>query len=177
MRPKGERDSNTSHHDRQLKSKSSAIINFTLPGVLFHVTTPCLYPAVIHAWGIQGKNCNLKAWGKDWNPPGTLLEQVSVVWNVEELLRPQGERQSARSEPALVLCSVDVTHVLHMSSVWAQGTPAWHPQVLKSSCSLQCILNSVFIYMFIYSTSSPSENLYKCLIKVWHRYKECATAT
>lgn len=97
---------------------------------------------------------------------GHSWEQVNVVWNVEELLRPQGERQSARSEPALVLCSVDVTHVLHMSSVWAQGTPAWHPQVLKSSCSLQCILNSVFIYMFIYSTSSPSENLYKCLIKV-----------
>lgn len=73
MRPKGERDRNTSHHDRQLKSKSSAIINFTLPGVLFHMTTPCLYPAVIHAWGIQGKNCNLKAWGKNWNPPGALL--------------------------------------------------------------------------------------------------------
>lgn len=38
MRPRGERDRNTSHHDRQLKSKSSAIINFTLPGVLFHTT-------------------------------------------------------------------------------------------------------------------------------------------
>lgn len=40
MRPKVERNRNTSHRDRQLKSKSSATINFPLPGVLFHRTIP-----------------------------------------------------------------------------------------------------------------------------------------
>lgn len=72
------------------------------------------------------------------------------MWNVEEeLLRPQGERQSARSEPALVLCSVDVTRAPHELGVGTGDTsmapsgveellfPAVHPKF------------SVHIYVYI----------------------------
>lgn len=90
------------------------------------------------------------------------------MWKVEEL-RAQGERQSARSEPALVLCSVDVTRAPHELGVGTGDTtvapagveellfPAVHPKF------------SVHIYIYLYiAPLLPVKNT---------RYKQCATAT
>lgn len=105
-----------------------------------------LYPAVIHAWGTQGKNCSLKACDENWNPPGAPLEQVRVVWNMEELLSPRVRGQVP--DLSLPWCFaawmwLRCSSCGHRGHHW--GTPrGWRSPVPCSASSIQCS------YMYLY---------------------------